>query len=267
MMKSSFLSLFGKNRYILMQLLRRDVVGRYRGSILGLMWSFLHPLMMLAIYNFVFTTVLRVRWAVDTEGEQGFAVILFAGLIIHGIAGECLGRAPTLLLGNVNFVKKVVFPLEVLPVIVVLSALLHAFIGLLILFGFKLIMIGSLSWTLLLSPFVIFPYILVMLGVSWALAAIGVYLRDVSHIAGVLVTALLFLSPVLYPLSVLPESLRGAAMVNPLSFIIEQLRATVIFNQQPDWVGLGVYSLIALVIAATGFMVFQMTRKGFADVL
>lgn len=106
-----------------------------------------------------------------------------------------------------------------------------------------------------------------MLGVSWALAAIGVYLRDVSHIAGVLVTALLFLSPVLYPLSVLPESLRGAAMVNPLSFIIEQLRATVIFNQQPDWVGLGVYSLIALVIAATGFMVFQMTRKGFADVL
>jgi lipopolysaccharide transport system permease protein len=257
-----------RHRRLIVQMTRREVSGRYKGSIAGLAWSFLTPLLMLAVYTFIFSVVFKARWA--DGGEQsntGFAVVMFAGMIVHGLVAEALNRAPTLILANVNYVKKVVFPLEILPVIAMATALFHAAISLGILLGACAIYKGFVHWTAIFIPLVLLPLVILSLGFAWVLASIGVFLRDVGQAIGPLTTVMLFLSPVFYPLSAVPELLRPLIMVNPLTFIMGEARAVLVWGQLPDWRGLAIYTVVALAVAWAGYAWFQKTRKGFADVI
>lgn len=253
-------------------MVRREVVGRYRGSLLGILWSFISPALMLAIYTFVFSIVFQARWG--TAGQGGgsgdkleFAMVLFAGLIAFNLFSECISRAPTIILGNVNYVRKVVFPLEILPAVALGSALFHAVISIVVLLIGLAILGFGLSATVLLLPLIFLPFMLFIMGFSWFLASIGVFVRDIGQVVGMAMTVLMFLSPIFYPASALPEGIRGWLFLNPVTFVIEQTREVLIWGRLPDWQGLATYSLVALLTAWLGYFWFQKTRKGFADVL
>jgi lipopolysaccharide transport system permease protein len=188
-------------------------------------------------------------------------------MIVHGLFAECVNRAPSLLLSNVNYVKKVVFPLEILPWTILVSALFHTAISVFVLLVAELLLMHSLPWTILLLPLVWLPFVVSIMGISWFLASLGVYLRDVAQITGLATTVLLFMSPVFYPLSKLPEKFQAVLLLNPLTFMIEQTREVLVWGHLPNWGGLLIYSMCAGLIAWLGFAWFQKTRGGFADVL
>ncbi len=196
-----------RNRQLVWQMTRREVVGRYRGSLIGLAWSFLNPLLMLVVYTFVFSVIFKARWGGDVnETKTDFAIILFAGMIVFGLFSEIINRAPGLIVSNVNFVKKVVFPLEILPWVTLGSVLFHSFVSLIVLLLVQLTLKFFLPWTVLLFPLVLLPLIFASMGAAWFLASIGVYVRDIGQVMGVFTTVLMFLSAVFYPVSSLPES-------------------------------------------------------------
>ncbi|MBM3599505.1 MAG: ABC transporter permease [Alphaproteobacteria bacterium] len=254
--------------FLIRQLAVREVVSRYRGSWLGLVWSLVNPLLMLAVYTFVFGIVFRVRWGQrGDDGPIGFALVLFAGLIVHGFFAECVTRAPGLVVGNANYVKRVVFPLEILPYVALAAALFHAAVSLVVLLAFFVATAGMPPLTIALLPIVWAPFALLILGLCWFLASLGVYLRDIGQVTQPVVTVLLFLSPVFFPLEALPPALRPWLQLNPLTFIIDQTRAVLLWGQMPDWTGLAAYALVGLLVAWLGFYWFERTRRGFADVL
>lgn len=264
----ALLTSLSKNRSLILALTKREILGRYRGSTFGLAWSFFNPLLMLAIYTFFFSFVLKAKWGGSSVGSPAnFAIILFVGLIVHGMFSECITRAPTLISGNVNFVKKVVFPLEIFPWVVLLSALFHMLVSMLVLWIMMVCFKEPIPWTILFLPVVFAPFILMTIGVTWFLAAIGVFLKDVGQLMSFASSILLFLSPIFYPLASLPESLQTVAFLNPLTLIVEQTRQIGLFGHLPDFLGLGLYSLISLLVAYMGFWIFQRLRKDFADVL
>ena len=212
-----------RNRHLIVQMTRREVVGRYKGSALGLAWSFLTPILMLAVYTFVFSVVFKARWGTDgDESKTQFALVLFVGMIVHGLFAEVLNRAPGLILSNVNYVKKVVFPLDVLPVIAMGAALFHASISLAVLLIAFALFNGYLHWTIIFVPVVLLPLVILTLGVAWIFASLGVFLRDVGQTVGIITTMMLFLAPIFYPVAALPEEVRPLIMANPLTFIIEE---------------------------------------------
>jgi len=257
-----------QNRQLILQMTKREVVGRYRGSVMGLAWSFFNPVLMLIVYTFVFSMAFKARWgAGGDESKTQFAVVLFVGMIVHGLFAEVLNRAPGLILGNVNYVKKVVFPLEILPVVALGAALFHTFISLIVLLVAFALFSGHLHWTALLTPVVFLPLVVATLGFAWMLASLGVFIRDVAHTMGIATTVLMFLSPVFYPITALPQAYRPWLMANPLTFIIEQAREVLIWGHLPNWTGLAIYTALAMLIAWIGYAGFHKTRKGFADVL
>jgi lipopolysaccharide transport system permease protein len=256
------------HRQLIVQMTTREVVGRYKGSVMGLAWSFFNPVFMLTVYTFVFSVIFKSRWGVGgEESKTQFAVVLFVGMIVHSLFAEVLNRAPSLILGNVNYVKKVVFPIEILPVIAMGAALFHSLISLGVLLAAFVLFNGYLQWTAMFTPIVIMPMLILALGLAWMLASLGVFLRDVGQTIGIITTVMLFLAPVFYPITALPEEMRPWLMANPLTFIIEQMREVLIWGHFPNWLGLGAYTLVATVIAWAGYAWFQKTRKGFADVL
>jgi lipopolysaccharide transport system permease protein len=266
-LKSLFNSLW-RNRNLWWQLTRRDVVGRYRGSIFGLAWSFFNPFLMLIIYTFVFNVVFRSRWGIGTEETKtGYAIVLFVGLIVHGFFAECINRAPGLIISNVNFVKKVIFPLEILPWVGIGSAFFHAMVSLIMLIAAMLVLSLRLNWTILLFPVVLLPLLLTTMGFSFFLTATGVYLRDIAQITGVFTSVLLFVSPIFYPSSALPSDYQVLLYINPLTFIVEESRKVIIEGNFPDFRGLICYTISSCLILWIGFWWFQKARKGFADVI
>jgi lipopolysaccharide transport system permease protein len=256
-----------RNRQLIVRMARREVVGRYQGSVMGLLWSLLNPLFMLAIYTFVFSVVFKARWGGPDESRGQFAIVLFAGLLVHGLFAEVLNRAPQLILSNVNYVKKVVFPLEILPVVQLVAASFHAGVSVLVLLGAQLLVNGHIPWTLVLLPLVIAPLLILTLALAWLLASLGVFVRDVGQTIALLTSVLLFMSPIFFPLHALPPAIQPWMQLNPLTFIIEQVRAVLVWGDQPNWGGLLLYGLAATGVTALGFAWFQKTRKGFADVL
>jgi lipopolysaccharide transport system permease protein len=223
---------------------------------------------MLAVYTFFFSVVFKARWGDGgEESNTGFAVVMFVGMIVHGLFAEALNRAPGMILTNVNYVKKVIFPLEILPVIAMCASLFHAAISLVVLLTAYAMFKGFIHWTAIFIPFVLLPLVLLSLGLAWMLASLGVFLRDVGQTIGLVTTVMLFLAPVFYPLSAVPESFRPLLLLNPLTFIIEQGRNVLVWGFRPDWEGLGFYTLDATGVDWAGYAWFQKTRKGFADVL
>jgi lipopolysaccharide transport system permease protein len=262
-----FLGTFIKNRSLIKTLVQREVLGRYKGSLFGIFWSFFTPFFMLAVYTFVFSIVFKARWSGGNNSKSEFALVLFAGLIIFNIFAECINRAPSLILSNVNYVKKVVFPLEILPIVSLCSALFHASISYLVWLLAYAFFYGAPHGTVLLMPFILIPLALFVLGLTWGLASLGVYLRDVSQIVGIFTTVVMFLSPIFYPVNALPERFQIFVKLNPLAPVIEQARQILFWGQYPDLKEYLIGLFIALLIAYLGFFWFQKTRKGFADVI
>ena len=257
-----------RNRQLIWQMTRREVVSRYRGSVIGIAWAFFNPLLMLVIYTFVFSVVFKARWGVGgDESKTDFAIILFVGLIVHGLFAECVNRAPKLILSNVNYVKKVIFPLEILPWVAFGSALFHTIISLVVLLLAQLILSQQMPWTVILFPFILLPLFFVTMGFSWFIAALGVYVRDIGEITGIFTTVLLFVSAVFFPINALPMRYQSWLELNPLVFIIEEGRNSLIFGQLPDFRRWGMMLVVRMLIAWAGFAWFQKTRQGFADVL
>lgn len=255
------------NRRLITDLAQRDAVGKYRGSSLGVMWSLITPIFMLSIYTFVFSEIFQARWTATSTSKSEFAIVLFAGMIIFNLFSEIVNRAPSLIISNVNFVKKIVFPLEILACVNLISAMFHMLISIGVLLVFQLIANETLPWTILLFPLVVLPLALICLGVSWLLSAVGVFLRDVGQTIGILVTGLMFLSPVFFPLSAVPLRFQELAKLNPLVFPIEMARQVLVWGKPPDCSALLAYFVFSLVVAWIGFVCFQKTRRGFADVL
>jgi len=260
-----------RHRHLILEMAKREVIGRYKGSVIGLGWSFLNPLLMLCVYTFVFSVVFQSRWGIAAAGQPEskamFAIILFVGMIVYGLFAEIINRSPHLIVGNVNYVKKVVFPIEILPIVAACAALFHAFVSLLVWLIAYSLLIGIPHWTALLLPLIIIPQLMLILGLSWFLASLGVFLRDAAQTTAILTTVLMFLAPVFFPVKNLPEKFQPLIMANPMTFIIEQSRGVLVLGQLPDFFGLAMYFVIALFIMWAGYSWFQKTRKGFSDVL
>ena len=256
-----------RNRSLLLTLVIREIASRYRGSLLGSLWSFFNPVFMLMVYTFVFSFVFKARWGSGEQSQTEFALILFAGLMVFNLFSECLGRAPGLILSNVNYVKKVVFPIEILPFVSLGSALFHWLISLVVWFFFYGVLFGWPHYTVVLVPIILLPLLLLTLGFSWFLASLGVYIRDTAQVIGIIINTLMFLSPIFYPASALPVAYQGLLFLNPVTLIVEEMRKVLFWGLLPDWSALGIYTICALLTAWLGFIWFQKTRKGFADVL
>lgn len=224
---------------------------------------------MLAVYTVVFSEVFNARWGTPTgnESKAQFAIILFAGLIVHGIFSEVLTKSPVLILNNVNYVKKVVFPLEAFPVITLFSSCFQACINTIVLLIAFIIANGEIHWTAILLPLVFLPVMILTLGLSYLISSLGVFLRDLGQFITLLVTVILFLSPVFYPLSAVPQKYQSIILLNPLTFIIEQAREVIIWGHIPDFTGLLIYAAVSLLVLWLSYFWFQKTRKGFADVI
>lgn len=263
---SPYRSLF-RHFALVWQMAKRDVIGRYRGSFIGLLWSFFNPLLMLAIYTFVFGYIFKSHWAGQKEGHAAFAVILFAGLNINAMFTECANRAPTLIVENTNFVKKVVFPLETLAWSTLGSALFHLAVSTVVLLSIAVFANGGLPWTVVLFPAVLLCFVPFLVGIMWLFASLGVFLRDLKQAVGIITMAMMFLAPIMYPRAVIPEPYREWMLLNPLTLVVESAQDVLVWGRQPPWPLLGAYSVCSCVFAWLAFAWFERSRKGFADVL
>lgn len=264
----SILQSIRRNRSLILNMTRREIKKKYQGTFLGLAWSFISPLLMLSVYTFVFAVVFKSRWS--TNGEESridFAITLFAGLIVFGIFSESLNQSSGLIISNANYVKRVIFPLEIFSLVSVASILFNAAMSLLVLLLMQLIFKSSLPFTVIFSPLVVLPVVLLSLGVSWFFSAIGVYIRDIGQILGFLTTILFFTSAIFFPISALPENYQRLLKLNPFVLLIEQSRKVLIYGQPPDWGTLVILLAVSSLVAWIGYWWFQKTRKGFADVL
>jgi len=249
------------------ELAKRDILGRYRGASFGLLWSLISPFLMLMVYTFAFGTVMGGRWPQIESGDTKFAIVLFSGLIVHGFFAECFNKSVGLIVGNPNFVKRVIFPLEILPWPMIISALFHVLMNLMVFLVMRLVVDGQIAATTFLFPLVMVPLVVLVVGVSWFMAAACVYFRDLGQVTGVISMALLFLSSAMMPVASVPERYRWVFELNPLTFIIDQARNVLLWNRMPDWAGLGWYLLASIAVMYLGYAVFAWLRKGFADVL
>ncbi len=258
---------FKNNISLVYEMARRDVIGRYKGSALGLLWSLFNPLVMLAVYTFAFGFIFKAKWPGMSNDPFSFALTLFPALLVFNYFSECVSRAPSLVVSNPSYVKKVVFPLATLPVMVSASALFHFSIGFIVWCIASLAITGTLHATLLMAPIVLLPLILFSLACSWILASLGVYLRDIQQIMNVITSALIFLSPVFYPIESVPEQYRGFIEGNPLTQYVQMLRDSMVFGKTPKISDFIFSFLLSVGLAIAGYWWFHLTKKGFADVL
>lgn len=245
----------------------RDIASRYKGSFLGVLWSLILPLLTVALYTFLFSYVFNARWGEQNAGLSNYALILFAGLILHAFLAEVLTRSSSVVRAQSNLVKKVVFPLHALPAVVVFSVAFQMMVSLCVLLVLQLVIVGQITMSVLTLPFLLIPLILIGLGCAWLLGALGVFLQDLAQIIGLISTALMFTAPILYPIQALPEFIQPWLFFNPLTFLVGQLRTVLLFGGMPDWYGLFIYFMFSIFVFVLGWWVFDRTKKGFADVL
>lgn len=256
-----------QHRGLILRLTQREVLAKYRGSLFGVTWSLLLPLLMLVVYTFVFTEVFEARWGLATDNKAMFALAIFSGLVFYTLFAECALKAPGLMLANASYITKVVFPLEILPVVSALSTLFNAITSMVVLCVAAWVLTGRLEPTFPYAFLMLLPLTLICFGTGWLLSAAGVFIRDIGLIIAPVTTGLLFLIPVLYPLSQVPERWRGFVEANPLTYLIESARGAILEGHVPDmlayvWVLLG-----AVAFAGLGFLAFSKARRGFADVI
>ncbi len=263
-----FLPVLWHHRHLIRQLTWREVTGRYRSSVLGFAWSFVTPLVMLALYTFVFGVVLKARWPGTRTGNLAeFGLMLFAGLTAFSLFSECVNRAPSLMTSSPNYVKKVVFPLEVLPVSVLGSALFHTAISVVILLIVQQIVSGGPVWTGIFLPLVLLPLVCLALGLSWVLASLGVFLRDIGHTVALVMQVLFFMTPIFYAREALPSRLQFLVDLNPLASIVDNTRRVSVLGLLPEWKSLAFSMVVGLIVLCVGHAWFAKTKRAFADVI
>jgi lipopolysaccharide transport system permease protein len=257
-----------RHRELVRRLSGREFSARFRGSMLGVTWAVVTPILLAAVYTFVFSTVFGARWGGNANtGHFDYVIFMLTGLAVHGIFVECVTRAPNLVLANPSYVTKVVFPLEVLPFVALLSALTNAAVSLTIAVLLNLVLNRQLHATALFLPIVLAPYAIFVVAFAMVIAACGVYLRDLSQVINILIPVSLFLTPIFYPLESVPRAMRPFMWANPLTFVVEQVRAVLIVGTAPSLTGLAIYATAALGALAVSYWLFQRLRSGFADVL
>lgn len=258
-----------KGRDLLNQLVRRNIEGRYKGTMMGLIWMVATPLVMLVVYTFVFSVVFKARWAVTGLGDSKavFALILFCGMTVFNIFSESVNGSVGIVSGNPNYVKKVVFPLELLPVSAVLSACFFGLIWLGILFLGIVLFLHKICLTAVCLPLIFIPLVFSSCGISWFVASLGVFVRDLAHLVGIILLVLYFMTPIFYSVEMVPESIRSILLLNPLTSIVQSARQVLMYNQWPDWRMLGMVTILSMVIFQLGYFWFMKTKRGFADVL
>jgi len=257
-----------KNRSLLWQLTRRNIISRYQGSILGLLWSLVQPLLLLAVYTFVFSVVFKMRWAVDNgDNKTAFAIIMFCGMTIFNIFCECVNGSCGLITGNPNYVKKVIFPLEILPLAYVLSTTILSMIWFFLLFLGALFFLNGCHWTMLWLPVTLIPLVMICAGLGLFLSSLTVYIRDISQLIGIFTQILFFMTPIFYPIQAVPAKYQWTLQLNPLTLVIDQTRAFFLYGKMPDWRFCLISWVVAFVIFQFGLIWFEKTKKGFADVI
>ncbi len=259
-----------KNKNLLFQMVKRTVSARYKGSVLGVFWSFAQPLLMLAVYTFVFGIVFNVRWGEENATEASpvpFPLIMFCGMAIFNIFAESVNACTSIVTANASYVKKVVFPLEILPVSTVFSGLIFGCAWFMLLLVGTAVWTHNIHWTVLLLPLILLPLLLFSLGIGFFMASLGVYLRDTQQVVAVITQVLFFMTPIFYPIAVVPEDLRWILEFNPLSPFVEDARRVVLFGELPDWMHYLQSFFLSCVIFQLGLAWFSKTKKGFADVL
>lgn len=263
------ISNFQRRLSLLNQLIKRDVQTRYKSSYLGALWSIITPIMMLLIYTFVFGVIFRAKWtgAIDDATTTQFALIVFAGLTFHQLLAEVLLNSTNLILSNQNYVKKVVFPLQILVPASLGAGLFHALISIIMLLIATPFVFGTLPWTVIFLPLILMPYCLIILGFGWFFSSLGVFIRDINQALGPIITAALFLAPIFFPTSNLPIALQPWIKVNPITIPIEQTHRVVFYGELPEFHYLSIYYVCSFLIAIAGYYWFMKTKKGFADVL
>ena len=259
-------SLLFAERSLFARLVSRDVGSRYKGSVFGILWSLLNPLALLCVFAFVFGVIFQARWG-GSGDTKSFALVLFSGLVLFLFASECINRAPMLILQNANYVKKVVFPLELLPPVVVGGAAVNLCVSLGILLVGQLLLEGSIPASWLSVPIIVLPLAMLMAALVYLLSSLGVFLRDLGQVTGLVTIVMMYLSPVLFPAESVPEQYRGLFQLNPLTIPVTQLRAATLYGQWPDWAQLGLYALVAYALLVVSFAWFWRSKNGFADVI
>lgn len=253
--------------YLIWQMAKRDILGRYKGSVLGLGWSLLYPLLLLATYTFVFRLIFKARWPGVADHPGTFALNIFAGLVLFNLFSEVVGRAPRLVVDQPNLVKRVIFPLEVLPWVGLAGALFHAALSLGVLLAGVLLMQNALPLSALATPLIMLTMLPMLLCLGWLLAGFGVFLRDIGQMVAPVLNVMMFLTPILYPASALPQRVQAWLVVNPLTLPIESLRAALLLGQWPSWSGLLLYTLAWTALAGLAAFAFWRLRPSFADQL
>jgi lipopolysaccharide transport system permease protein len=257
-----------QHRGLIGQFTRRDIEGRYRSSVLGFGWSFVTPLVLLLVYTFVFGVVFQMRWpGARTARLSEFGLVLFAGLTAFNVFSECVQRASGLIVSVPNYVKRVVFPLEVLPVSVLGSALFHAGVSLLVLLAAKLFLTGRLEPSLVWLPLAALPLVFLSLGLAWFLSSLGVFVRDLGYAVALIVQVLFFITPIFYPLELVPAAFRPAMQLNPLTPIVELFRRSIFGGTVQDPVALLAWIAGTAAVMLLGYAWFMKTKKAFADVV
>ena len=259
---------FAEHKNLIAQFTRREVYLKYKGSYLGVIWAFVQPLMLLSVYTYVFSYIFEMKWGVAAEGGRlEFAMALFVGILTFNLLGDVANAAPTLMMAHANYVKRVIFPLEILPLAKLLGVLVHSVAGILIVVVVNLVTEHTLPWTLLLLPVVWIPMSLFALGCGYLLAAFGVFIRDLGTTIGVVINMFFFLSPIFYPLEAVPSDLQVYCKLNPIAIFVEDARRVVLWNQMPDWYWLSGGFVVSLITFAAGYLIFMKSKKAFADVI
>lgn len=264
-MKTAIGVIFCK-RHMILNFAWRDIQQRYQGSFLGLIWSILNPIAMLAVYTFVFGMIFKAKWG-GVEDTYLFAIGLYASLLAFNVFSEVLSRAPGLILGNASYVTKIIFPVEVFPVVLMLSALFNYVVGLVIWLAAYLVFFGLPPLTMLLVPIVFLPLVLILLGVAWIVSAIGVYVRDIAQLINMFISCAMFITPIFYPVSIIPEAYRGLMQLNPLAIVIDNLKTVMIMGQMINWQHYFIQLLLASLLCGAGLSLFIKLKKGFGDVI
>ena len=254
-------------RHLIVQLVRRDIAIRYRGSIGGIGWSILLPIANLSVFVFVFEYVFGAKWPGAAHGTAAFAVQVFAGLMVYNFFAECIGKAPGLIVATPNYVKKVVFPLELIPLATVVSALFHLAVTLVVFLATSLVVEGRVPVTTFWFPVVLAPLVIVVLGLCWFLAAVGVFIRDMQHLVSALLPPLMFLSPIFYPITNIPEKYRWLLYANPLTPVVEQTRRVLVDGKAPQAEELLTAAAYAFVVLLLALIWFRRSRSAFAEAL
>lgn len=257
-----------ERRELIRRLARNEAIGRYKGTFFGMVWAFASPLVMLGVYTYVIGGIFGAKWDSQiTDSRIEFSLTLFCGLTLFTVFSETLSASSRCIVSNPNYVTKVVFPLEILPVVMLFSSLTHGLFSFLVFLAGLIAFVHAPPWTAFYFPLIVFLLCALTVGLSWFAAALGVFIRDLPHFILVATQVLFFITPIFYPPSLVPEKAQWIVRLNPLATLITGARETLIWGKTPDWAALGAAAAVSLLIAQLGYMFFMKSRAAFGDVL